>query len=291
MSPARWLVGAFGLLVLLTAGLAAMDQARAQGSIQPVPSLEGRVTDLGRVLGATERQELEQLLAGLEARKGSQLAVLIVPTTRPEAIEQYSIRVVEAWKLGRKGVDDGILLLVATQDRELRIEVGYGLEGAIPDALAKRVIEEIIVPRFKSGDVAGGIRAGVEALIGLAEGERFPAPAPRSGGISSLDIDDAIPAAMMFVFLGGGILRAILGRLAGASVAGSVAFVGGWLLLGSFLVGAAVALVVFLLVLAGGHAGLGRRGGSRSSSGGGFGGGGFSGGGGGFGGGGASGRW
>src|SRR5207344_3150798 len=119
---------------------------------------------------------LDRTLRDFEARKGSQIAVLIVPTTQPEAIEQYSIRVAEQWKLGRKGVDDGALLLVAKDDRALRIEVGYGLEGALPDAIAKRIVEDIIVPRFKSGDFYGGIDAGVEGMIKVVDGEPLPPP-------------------------------------------------------------------------------------------------------------------
>src|SRR6185295_10628044 len=118
----------------------------------------------------------EQKLAAFEARKGSQIAVLIVPTTRPEAIEPYSIRVVEQWKLGRKGVDDGALLLVAKNDRALRIEVGYGLEGVLPDATANRIIEDIIVPRFKTGDLYAGVDAGVDAMIKVVDGEPLPPP-------------------------------------------------------------------------------------------------------------------
>ncbi|MDH4249389.1 MAG: TPM domain-containing protein, partial [Deltaproteobacteria bacterium] len=126
----------------------------------PVPPLQSLVTDLAAVLTEAQRSRLEALLRDLERRKGSQVAVLLVPTTEPEAIEQFGIRVAEAWKLGRKGVDDGAILLVALRDRTLRIEVGYGLEGALTDALAKRIISEVILPRFKNGDLAGGLQAG-----------------------------------------------------------------------------------------------------------------------------------
>ena len=136
------------------------------------------MTDLTETLTPDQTAKLEQKLAAFEARKGSQIAVLIVPTTQPEAIEQYSIRVAEQWKLGRKGVDDGALLLVAKDDRALRIEVGYGLEGALPDAIAKRIIEDIIVPRFKTGDFYGGIDAGVDAMIKVVDGEPLPPPQP-----------------------------------------------------------------------------------------------------------------
>jgi uncharacterized protein len=207
------------------------------------------------------------------------------------------MRVAEAWRLGREGVDDGVLLLVAKDDRALRIEVGYGLEGVIPDAVAKRVIAEVIVPHFRQGDFHGGIRAGIGQLIRLIDGETLPAPRQDwHAGRGAIDFFEKIlPVGMLFVFLGGGLLRALLGRLPGASVAGVVAFFGGWLLLGSLLAALVVALVVFLLTLGGGGR-SGRIGGTGSGSfggGGGYssGGGGFSGGGGGFGGGGASGRW
>src|SRR3990172_8613367 len=157
------------LALLLLCGAAQAEVA--------VPPLTQRVTDLTSTLDAQQIQTLASRLAEFEANKGAQLAVLIVPTTQPESIEQFGIRVVEAWKLGRKGVDDGALLLVAKDDRTLRIEVGYGLEGVIPDAIAKRIVSEIIVPRFREGDFAGGIRAGVEQMIRLVDGEPLPPPA------------------------------------------------------------------------------------------------------------------
>lgn len=250
----------------------------------PVPTLASRVTDLTGTLDAAARQMMEMRLEALEKAKGSQLAVLLVPTTQPETIEQYGLRVAETWKLGRKGVDDGVLLLVAKDDRTLRIEVGYGLEGALPDAVTKRVIEEIIVPRFKAGDFPGGIDAGVNALIDLINGEPLP-EAKKSGAPGSFD--DIISMAMVFIFVVGGILRAIFGALIGAAVAGVVAFFGGWFLLGTVGAAAVVGFIVFVLTLIGiaGVLGGGGGGGGRG------GGGGFGGGGGGFGGGGASGRW
>ena len=270
-SGARWL-----LLCLLLA----MGAAWAQ---MPVPALKSRVTDLTGTLDAVARQSLEIRLEELEKTRGSQLAVLLVPSTHPETIEQYGLRVAETWKLGRKGVDDGILLLVAKDDRALRIEVGYGLEGAIPDAVAKRVIEERIVPRFKQGDYAGGIDAGVNALIGLVGGE--PLPERKRDAVEAGGMDDALSMAMVFIFVVGGILRALFGAFIGAAVAGGVAFLGGWFLLGSLGMAAVVGLMVFVLTLIGISNVIGGGGGGRG------GGGGFGGGGGGFGGGGASGRW
>ena len=273
------LLGLFGVLGLFF--LAAPLQADTA-----IPPLQARVTDQANVLDATARQALEAKLAAFEQRKGSQIAVLIVPSTQPESIEQYSIRVVDAWKLGRKGIDDGVLLLLAMQDRSMRIEVGRGLEGAIPDASAKRVIAEVITPYFKRGEFAAGIDAGASALIKLAEGEPLPEPVAATG--SAGDIGDYGPALLIgAVFLGGG-LRLLFGRLLGASVAGTLAFIAGWWLLGGVIAGLILALIAFVMTLLGGS------GGGRSTGGGfggGGGGGGFSGGGGGFSGGGASGRW
>ncbi len=258
----------------------------------PVPPLGARVTDLTQTLDTASRRALESKLAALEQARGAQLAVLIVAATQPESIEQYALRVAESWKLGRKGIDDGALLLIAKDERALRIEVGYGLEGAIPDVVAKRIIAEIIVPRFKAGDFAGGVDAGVDALIQRVQGEALPAPRQGMGSGAMKGLGDSLPVVMMFIFVLGSVLRMALGRLVGASVAGAVAFLGAWLLLGGFLMGLVVALLAFVFVLVGGHAGGGRPGGGGGGFGGGFGGGGgFSGGGGGFGGGGASGRW
>lgn len=249
----------------------------------PIPPLQARVTDLTGTLSADQRAKLEGELKAFEAKKGSQIAVLLVPTTEPETIEQYSIRVAEAWKLGRKGVDDGALLLVAKNDRTLRIEVGYGLEGVIPDAIAKRVVDDIILPHFKQGDFYGGIEAGVDRLIRLVEGE--PLPPPKQKGSSGSAFDTYFPAIFIAVIIGGGLLRAIFGPFFGASIAGGITGVVGWLVFGTLLGGLVAAVVVFFFVLAG--VGGGRGMGGFSSGGGG----GFSGGGGGFGGGGASGRW
>jgi len=253
----------------------------------PVPPLNARVTDLTHTLDTASKQALEDKLAALEQAKGAQIAVLIVASTQPESIEQYALRVVEAWKLGRKGVDDGALLLISKDQRTLRIEVGYGLEGAIPDVLAKRIIAEAIVPRFQAGDFPGGVAAGVDALINLARGEPLPEPQRRieqQGGINGL-----LPVVMMFVFVAGGLLRALFGRLVGGSLAAGVAFFGAWMLLGSVLFALGIALLAFIFTLAGGRRSGGLGGGGFGGSLGG--GGGFGGGGGGFGGGGASGRW
>jgi len=149
----------------------------------PVPPLKARVTDLTQTLSDSEKTELEFLLQDYQKEKGSQIAVLIVPTTKPQAIEQYSIRVAEAWKLGRKGVDDGVLLLIAKDDHTLRLEVGYGLEGALSDAYARRIVSDVIVPYFKNNDFFGGIKIGLQSVIATIKNEPLPAtkykPEPR----------------------------------------------------------------------------------------------------------------
>jgi uncharacterized protein len=283
-------------LSLLACGAAHADVA--------VPPLERRVTDLTGTLSAGQAGALEGKLAALEQRKGSQLAVLIVPTTEPEAIEQYSIRVAEQWKLGRKGVDDGAILLIAKDDRALRIEVGYGLEGVLTDLMSKRIVEDIIVPRFKTGDFYAGIDAGVDAMIRLVDGEPLPQPQPwKTPKVGVEAFQTLFVVGIILVVVVGGVLRALFGRLPAALLIGGAAGAIGWLLVASLVAAAVVAIVAFLFTLFGGmpRAGRGGWGGGWSGGGGlrggGFGGGfrggggGFGGGGGGFGGGGASGRW
>ena len=160
----------FLALLLCWAGAAAADVA--------VPPLTGRVVDQTGTLSASDIASLTQRLMDMESRKGSQVAVLIVPTTQPESIEQFSIRVAEAWKIGRKKIDDGALLVIAKNDHRLRIEVGYGLEGSLTDVTSRRIIDEVITPRFRAGDFAGGISSGVDRIIGVVNGETLPRPAP-----------------------------------------------------------------------------------------------------------------
>lgn len=280
------------LLGALFAALGAL--ALPAAAEQPVPPLRARVTDLTATLGDAQRQALEQKLAAIETKRGSQVAVLLVPTTEPETIEQYGIRVADAWKLGRKGVDDGVLLLVAKNDRTLRIEVGRGLEGAIPDAIAKRVIAEVITPLFRAGDFAGGLNAGVDAIAKVIDGEPLPPPA-RGNTQQGGDPQSVAMLLLVFVVIGGAILRSILGRVLGATVVGGITGVAAWFLLGSLFFGIVGAIVAFVLVLTNGNSMMSSGGGWGGGRGGGWGGGsspgGFSGGGGGFGGGGASGKW
>ena len=256
-----------------------------------MPPLTHRVTDLTSTLDAQQIQSLESRLAEFEANKGAQLAVLIVPTTQPETIEQFGIRVVEAWKLGRKNVDDGALLLIAKDDRALRIEVGYGLEGVLNDATANRIIDEIIVPRFKRGDFYAGIESGLAAMMQVVNGEPLPPPR-RASASGKYDIESLLLIAFGAVVVVGGMLRALLGRFPAAVLMGGALGVLAWLTVAPLLVALLVGLMAFVFVLLGGGGrGFGGYGGAGFGGGGFGGGGGFSGGGGGFGGGGASGRW
>ena len=252
-----------------------------------IPELSHRVTDLTATLSDQQAVELENRLAAFETKKGSQIAVLIVPTTQPEDIAQFGIRVAEAWKIGRKNVDDGVILIVAKEDRKLRLEVGYGLEGAIPDAIAKRIIAETITPFFKRGDYAGGIDAGVTQLMQLIEGEALPVPDNKS----STQLNEG---SFMFILLGGlmagFVLSAMIGRVMGGMLAGLGTGMLAALIFGLSFAAVLIGFMVFFIV------GVRHRGGGGwSSGGGGFGGGSGGswggGGGGSFGGGGASGSW
>lgn len=271
-----------------------------------VPPLTSPVVDQTSTLSASQRSQLEQKIRSFYDRKGAQVQVLLVPTTQPEAIEQFSIRVVEAWKLGRRGTDDGVLLLVAKDDRAVRIEVAYGLEGVLPDALAGRIIEQVIVPRFRSGQFYDGIDEAVDRIIAVIDGEPLPEPERRARAPSDQGFGSSLPVLLMVMFFGSGFLRRMLGGFGGALASAGLAGFVVWLLTSVLLISIGAALIAFFVVLLGGGGGprgglAGRR--RRSSWGGGFGGGwggggfggggggGWSGGGGSFGGGGASGRW
>lgn len=262
----------------------------AQAALVAIPELKTRVTDLTQTLSQPQQAALEAKLAAFEQKKGSQIALLIVPTTQPEDIAQYSIRVADAWKLGREKVDDGLLILIATEDRKMRIEVGYGLEGPIPDLTAKRVINEVISPKFKQGDFYGGLDSGVDRLIGLVDGE--PLPKSNSPASSGMGIENMLPLLLFGGLISGLFLRSIFGNFLGSALNGGL--VGGALwLLGAALGGAAIfafAAFIFTMMMGGGR---GINGYGGIPTGGGWGGGSSwgGGGGGGFGGGGASGDW
>ncbi|TFV74206.1 YgcG family protein [Bradyrhizobium frederickii] len=272
-----------------------------------VPQLTGRVVDQTGTLSSADIASLSQKLQDFEARKGSQIAVLIVPTTQPETIEQFSIRVADAWKIGRKKVDDGAILVVAKNDRHLRIEVGYGLEGVLTDVTSRRIIDEDISPKFRSGDFAAGIGAGVDRMMRVIDGEPLPSPSRSVNFAHNLDDLAPVFAVALFASIGvGGFFRAMLGRLLGSLVTGGIIAAVTWFILGSAALAAAVGVLGFIVgfiadLFSAITPGTGRsRGGSWSSgsSGGGWSSGSsssdsgsFSGGGGSFGGGGASGSW
>jgi uncharacterized protein len=272
-----------------------------------VPPLSGRVVDQTVTLSPGDIASLTQTLKDLETRKGSQIAVLIVPTTDGEAIEPFSLRVAEAWKIGRKKVDDGALLVIAKNDRHLRIEVGYGLEGALTDATTKRIIDEDITPKFKAGDFAGGVSAGVDRMIRVIDGEKLPAPEPEhwrnTGAFDPTELLN--PFLIIPVLLFGGVMRRMLGRLVGSVAAGGLVTLVAWFLVGSLVAALLAGLIASIFVMfsdaittptpggrgrSGGWSG-GSSGGSWSSGSSSGDSGGFSGGGGSFGGGGASGSW
>jgi uncharacterized protein len=275
------------LLALFFATVLAFAQ-----ELQQVPPLKAQVTDLAGVLDAGARSELENRLAAIEAASGSQVAILTMSTTRPEDIASYSIRVTDAWQLGRKGVDDGVLVLLAVADREVRIEVGRGLEGAIPDAIAKRIVEEAMTPRFRAGDLAGGLAAGVELIAKRIAGEPLPPPQRTARQREHGGLGGYLGVVFVAALVLGGLMRAIFGRVLGAGIAAGLVGGGVWLLSGALLIGLVAALIAFVFVAGQGHGGGPWIGGGRSGgwSGGGSSGG-WSGGGGSFGGGGASGRW
>jgi uncharacterized protein len=221
-----------------------------------VPPLSGRVVDQTGTLSSDDIASLTQKIRDLQARKGSQIAVLIVPTTQPEEIEQYSIRVAEAWKIGRKKIDDGAILLVAKNDRKLRIEVGYGLEGALTDVTSKRIIDEVITPKFRSGDFAGGISDGVDRIIGVIDGEPLPAPPPpQSSSGSGMNAFAFFNPTNPFVLIGallfGHLMRSLLGPLIGAGAAGGIVAVLAWFMFGSLGLALIAGGVVAVLTMIG----------------------------------------
>jgi uncharacterized protein len=294
----RAAAGPAALLALLLA---------APASALEVPALRGRVNDLAGLLPAARREALEQKLAAFEAETSHQIVVLTVPSLEGEPIEEFALRVAEAWAPGHRGLDNGILLVVAPRDRAVRVEVGYGLEGVVPDAVAARIVRDHLIPEFRAGRMAEGIEAGVASLCAAARGEEIPAarrPRPGGGASGRSHVD---PGAVLFfaaflgMLVGSPFQRARL-RPVGGVLGGGAGGLLAWLLLASL--GWALLAGVIGAFTGWGGLGLGGRGGRRGrggfggrlgdgwpGGGGWSGGGGFSGGGGGFGGGGASGRW
>lgn len=280
-----------GLLLLLVVLFSS-----ATWALVDVPKLSARVTDLTQTLSPGQIQALDSKLAAFETKKGSQIAVLIVPTTQPEDIAQFGIKVADLWRIGRKGVDDGIIFIIAKDDRKFRLEVGYGLEGVIPDAIAKRITSETVKPYFKSGDFVGGINAGVDQIIGLIEGEQLPAPtvAPQH---YSQNNDGLFLFTLFGGLFAGSILSSLFGRTLGALLGGVGSGFIASLLFGFGIGALIIGFLVFFLLSArsgggggwsngggyGGYAGGGWRDSGGNSS--------WSGGGGSSGGGGASDSW
>lgn len=293
------------VLMLCSTGLA---RAAGSGDVLAVPPLAGRVIDQTSTLSEAERQALDSKLAGIETRLGTQVVVLMVATTQPEDIASYAQRVGDTWKIGRRDVGDGLLLLVAKADRRVRIEVAKALEGAIPDLAARQIIDRAITPAFKAGDFAGGLNLAVDQLAARVQGESLPLPEADRGTAPAAKPGFQWDDLGVFLFIGvpvvGGLLSSVMGRKAGSLTSGLVAGGLGWWATTSLLVALGVGLASILVVAAMASGSRGRGGPFIGGGGfGGFGGGGLggrgfgggggfsSGGGGDFGGGGASGDW
>ncbi|MDE2611799.1 MAG: TPM domain-containing protein [Burkholderiales bacterium] len=306
---APWARLALCVLLATFAAFVALGPAQAQ-DVQPVPALGARIIDRTGTLSAAQRDALDAKLAAFEAQSGPQIVVLLVPTTQPEDIASYAQRVADTWKIGRRAVGDGLLVVVAKNDRQVRIEVAKALEGAVPDLAARQIIDNAIRPAFRADDYAGGLNAAVDQLIARIKGEGLPAPVPaaRQSAQPGLQLDDV----WMFFFVGvpvvGALLTGLFGRKLGSLLTAGAAGGLGWWLTASLLVagGAALASLVLVGLFGIGAALRGRGGGPGLPHIGGFGGGGWggggswgggggggfsSGGGGDFGGGGASGSW
>jgi uncharacterized protein len=310
-SRARAYVAALAFLFAAPLAIAA-DAAKGwetgSDGLAPIPPFSAHVVDVTGTLDAADKQQLESKLGDWEQKSGNQLAVLIVPTIKPEPIEGYSLRVAEAWKVGRKGRDNGALFVIAKDDRKMRIEVGYGLEGVLTDVTSKRIIAETVAPLFRDGKYPAGIQAGVDRIIDVVDkgqplSERAPPP-PAKMRSTGFNFETMLILLFVVVPIVGGILTRLLGRIGGGGVGAGIVGAAAWLVGGSIVIGAIAALVAFIVIIFfGAGTGLGGRGGGLwlPGGGGGFGGGGFGGGGGGggfggggggsFGGGGASGDW
>lgn len=286
---------------------AVASPARAQ-ALQAVPAPTSHVIDLTSTLPTAAREALEQKLTAFETDRGTQIGVLVVSTTAPEDIFSYANRVANSWKLGRKDVGDGLLVVVAKDDRKLRIEVAKTLEGAIPDLMAKRVIDQAMTPAFKQGDYAGGLDAGLEQLMALVRGEALPDPAPVTAASDEFQPTDYVVFLFFVAAIGGSMARQLFGNRWGSVLTGACTGLAAWWGTNSLVIGAIAVVVGGLLSLLGAHgrgrgiggssgwpagssgnwsSGSSSRGGSSTRSSGGF----SSGGGGNFGGGGASGGW
>jgi uncharacterized protein len=302
VTTGRWGIVRRRLLPLMTLVLAwCMASVALAQSLQAVPAPSSHVVDTTNTLTAEARGALEQKLTAFETESGTQIGVLIVQTTAPEDIFSFANRAANIWKLGRKDVGDGLLVVVAKDDHKLRIEVAKTLEGAIPDLMAKRVIDQMITPAFKQGDFAGGLDAGASQLMALVRGEELPAPTTASGQQNGFQWIDLAVFMFMAAAIGGSIARRVFGNRWGSLLTGAGTGVAAWLATNSLLVAAVASIAGGVFTLLGalnrgrstGHGsswpsgGNSRGGWSSGGSSGGF----SSGGGGSFGGGGASGGW
>ncbi len=302
------------LLIALGAGLLALAPSVWAQDLQPIPALSARVIDKTATLNAAQVQALEARLAAFEQSRGSQIVVLMVPSTLPEDITDYTQRVGDSWKIGRRDIGDGLLLVVAKNDRSVRMVTTKALEGALPDLATQQIINTAITPRFKQGDFAGGLNAAADQIMARISGENLAVPSqtsrPAKGqGIAGFQWTDLAVFLFFAVPIGTRVLGSIIGRKAGAVATGGAVGVLAWLFTSSVLLAGAAAVVgiVFALIASlgafGSPLGGSRRGGGWAG-GGSFGGGGFgggrgggsgggfsSGGGGNFGGGGSSGSW
>ena len=271
----------------------------AEGDIVAIPALSKRVTDLTATLSSAEEARIEARLKEFEAKKGAQVAVLIVGSTQPETIFDYSVRVTDAWKLGRKDVDDGVLFVVAKNDRKLQILTGRGVQGTLTDAMSKRIIGEVVAPKFRANDFAGGIEDGVAKIIAVLQGEALPPPQKKRVAVQQgANIESFLVLGVLAALFVGPLLRSLLGRFLGASATGGVTGFAAWVIAGGMVFPIVAGIIIFFVVMlmgamnfsrggrggfsTGGWSGGGSSGGSSDS---------FSGGGGGFDGGGASGDW
>jgi uncharacterized protein len=282
-SVIRVLMPALALWLALLTALAAPAAAQTMATQVAVPPLQSHVTDLVGMLQPEQRNTLDNTLSEYEARTGSQIAILLLSKTEPEGIEDYAVRVADAWKLGRKGIDDGVILLVAKDNpkalRRMMILTGRGVQGTLTDAQSKRVLQEIIAPYFSKGDFYGGLTAGISAIMPLLDQENF-APPSRKSGPAQEPSSDWFGALAPLLFFGFIILVTIVSRARGGGV-------GSGRSLNSNVWGNAAGVIIGSILSQGGRGGGGFGGGGGGSGGGG----GFSGGGGGFDGGGASGDW
>lgn len=297
MNAGRLLVRAFTLLAVLVA----FGAHAAEGDPQPIPKYDKRIIDLTATLSVADEARIGARLKEFEANKGAQIAVLIVGTTQPEAIFDYALRVAENWKIGRKGVDDGVLFLIAKNDRKMQILTGPGVQGTLTDAMSKRIIAEIVGPKFREGEFAAGIDAGVEKMIGVMQGEALPPPQKKRVASKNVSYENFLMLGILAAVVVGPLLRTMLGRFLGAGATGAATGAAAWWIAGGLAFPIIAGAILFFIVLMMGSANFlsGRGGLGGGWSGGGFSGGdgggssdSFSGGGGGsFDGGGASGDW